>query len=69
VRARRGDRALPVAHGRSAKRAGEGARGGNAISPATRALPCATRMERDETPLGEQLEEIGTQLDWVRGYL
>jgi hypothetical protein len=25
--------------------------------------------ERDETPLGEQLEEIGAQLDWVRGYL
>ena len=25
----------------------------------------------DETqlPLAEQLEEIGTQLDWVRGYL
>jgi hypothetical protein len=25
----------------------------------------------DETqiPLGEQLEEIGAQLDWVRGYL
>jgi hypothetical protein len=28
-------------------------------------------MAGDETqiPLGEQLEEIGTQLDWVRGYL
>jgi hypothetical protein len=28
-------------------------------------------MAGDETqiPLEEQLEEIGTQLDWVRGYL
>jgi hypothetical protein len=25
--------------------------------------------EHDETPLTEQLEEIGAQLDWVRGYL
>jgi hypothetical protein len=25
--------------------------------------------EQNETPLGEQLEEIGAQLDWVRGYL
>ncbi len=27
--------------------------------------------EREETqiPLDEQLKEIGTQLDWVRGYL
>jgi hypothetical protein len=29
----------------------------------------ARAMERDESPLGEQLEEIGAQLDWVRGYL
>jgi hypothetical protein len=30
-----------------------------------------TAMAADETqiPLQEQLEEIGTQLDWVRGYL
>jgi hypothetical protein len=28
-------------------------------------------MAADETqiPVGEQLEEIGAQLDWVRGYL
>jgi hypothetical protein len=25
--------------------------------------------DRGDTPLGEQLEEIGAQLDWVRGYL
>jgi hypothetical protein len=25
--------------------------------------------EHDEQPLAEQLEEIGAQLDWVRGYL
>jgi hypothetical protein len=30
-----------------------------------------TAVASDETqiPLDEQLEEIGTQLDWVRGYL
>ena len=30
-----------------------------------------TAVATDEThiPLDEQLEEIGTQLDWVRGYL
>jgi len=30
-----------------------------------------TAVAADETqlPLDEQLEEIGTQLDWVRGYL
>jgi len=25
--------------------------------------------EHDETPLEQQFEEIGAQLDWVRGYL
>jgi hypothetical protein len=25
--------------------------------------------EQNEASLAEQLEEIGTQLDWVRGYL
>jgi hypothetical protein len=25
--------------------------------------------EHDEQPLEQQLEEIGAQLDWVRGYL
>jgi hypothetical protein len=25
--------------------------------------------EQNDAPLGEQLEEIGAQLDWVRGYL
>jgi hypothetical protein len=25
--------------------------------------------EHDEQPLDAQLEEIGAQLDWVRGYL
>jgi hypothetical protein len=25
--------------------------------------------EHDELPLAERLEEIGAQLDWVRGYL
>jgi hypothetical protein len=25
--------------------------------------------EEIQIPLGEQLEEIGAQLDWVRGYL
>jgi len=25
--------------------------------------------EHDEIPLAQQIEEIGAQLDWVRGYL
>ncbi|MDX6511483.1 MAG: hypothetical protein QOE36_987 [Gaiellaceae bacterium] len=27
------------------------------------------RMTEADQPIAEQLEEIGTQLDWVRGYL
>jgi len=37
----------------------------------SRAPTMTTAVATDETqiPLGEQLEEIGAQLDWVRGYL
>jgi hypothetical protein len=31
-------------------------------------MPRAMADERDRS-LGEELEEIGAQLDWVRGYL
>jgi hypothetical protein len=29
----------------------------------------AMAADEIQTPLAEQLEEIGAQLDWVRGYL
>ncbi len=40
--------------------------GGGFAVPATMAPAMA---EHDEIPVEQQLEEIGAQLDWVRGYL
>jgi hypothetical protein len=38
------------------------------VGPARRYHP-RPMAEHDEQPLDQQLEEIGAQLDWVRGYL
>lgn len=32
-------------------------------------MTSAVAPDETQTPLDEQLGEIGTQLDWVRGYL
>ena len=47
-------------------RAPAAAPGRAAGSPGTMASAMA---EHDEIPLEQQIEEIGVQLDWVRGYL
>jgi hypothetical protein len=32
-------------------------------------MACAVGNDETQIPYSEQLEEIGAQLDWVRGYL